>query len=365
MNSKERHADKEAWLNQHPTVRAWLKDRPENTQRQFSDKLMTFCQTMSVDPEAWRHLDKFAARDLAWRYIEPFKGKESARASLSMVALKNWYRNFNGEVLPLDSGRGGKHQLKLIRKKAAIEHIPSKEEMYRIIDMASNLRDKAILFFLFCAGVRENVIGHITYGLVKDQLNQDIIRLTITWDLDVKLKSLNVPFYKTRLNGEAVIVLRQFCEMYHKKSKDDTPLFYTKKFGNAVDQQWVWKMVKNCVRKVGLDPRSIWTHTIRKAFRKVVRQAPDLDDDDREQLMGHTIKGSRDSYYDRNDEALIDAAYRKCNFTRVVPASEVTKLRAQIEELDKQHEQDVQDVSGLIKRVELLEEIIKKAVKPS
>ena len=84
-----------------------------------------------------------------------------------MVALKSWYRNKDGEQLPFDNGRGGKHYLHVRIKKASIEHIPNKKEMFQIIDMTSSLRDKAILLFLFQSGVRVNVLQHITYKNVK------------------------------------------------------------------------------------------------------------------------------------------------------------------------------------------------------
>jgi hypothetical protein len=61
-----------------------------------------------------------------------------------------------------------------------------------------------------------------------------------------------------------------------------------------------------------------------------VRQA-DIDDDDKEQLMGHVIKGSREAYYDKKDVEVILEAYLKCNFSREMPKSEVTKLRQQLE----------------------------------
>jgi integrase len=66
--------------------------------------------------------------------------------------------------------------------------------------------------------------------------------------------------------------------------------------------------------RAGFDPKTIWVHSFRKAFRKIVRQA-DIDDT-KEQLMGHTLKGAREAYFDRHDVELIKAAYEKCNFAR-------------------------------------------------
>lgn len=285
---------------------------------------------MDIGPETWRNLDKFKARDMSWEFIKPKIAEHSMTAKNALVALKSWYRNKDGEQLPFDSGRGGKHYLHLRHKKAAVEHIPNKKEMFQIIDMTSSLRDKAILLFLFQSGVRVNVLQHISYGDVKDQLDKDLIILKITGELDFKLRGRDIPYYYTFLNGEATETLKQYCHIEHKKSELHTPLFFTKG-KQPVNQQWIWRIVKMCVERAGFDPKTITTHTLRKAFRKIVRQT-DIDDDDKEQLMGHVISGSRQAYYDQKDVKLIKNAYQKCNFQREVPESEVTKLRKQLED---------------------------------
>jgi integrase len=334
-----------------------LKGRPFNTQRAFCVAVRQFSEGMHVDPAEWRRMDKFEARDLAWQFIEPLKTEKSNKAMMTMAALKSFYRNLNGEQLPLDSARGGKHSIKVMSQKAATEHIPNKAEMYRIIDMAGNLRDKSILLTLFQAGLRVNALCRLTYGMVEKQLSQDLITLRITWDIDQKLRGYAAPFYFTYLNGEAAVMLRQYCEMSHKDSKPSTYLFYTTSKTKPVNQTWVWRIVKNCVKKAGLNPSSISTHTIRKAFRKVVRQS-DTDDEFKEMVMGHSLEGSREAYFDRYDEEFFEKQYQKFNFVREVPQSEVTKLREQLEDKTSQ-------MLSLEKRVEMLEEFIKKAVKPS
>jgi len=321
----------EEFIAEHSEVEEWLRNRPENTKRKFASCLKRFCEAIELKPIEWRNLDKFEARDLAWKYVQPFIKDHSGTAQDMLTALKSWYRNKNGEKLPFDSGKGGKHYLHIKHPKRALEHIPNKRETYQIIDMAGSLRDKSLLLLLFQSGVRVNVIEHLTYGHVKDQLDKDIITLKITGDLDHKLRSRDIPFYYTFLNGEASETLKRYCEVKHENSSPETPLFPTK-YGKPINQRYIWIIVKNCVRKAGFDAKAIWTHTIRKAFRKIVRQTP-IDDDDKEQLMGHVIPGSREAYYDEKDVELIREAYQKCNFTREIPESNHVKMKNELEQL--------------------------------
>jgi integrase len=323
------------FIEDHPSVEKWLKNRPANTQRIFARGMKGFCESVKLTPDQWRDLDRFKARDLAWSYIEQFLPDHTSIANTYMVAFKSFYRFKDGELLPFDTSRGGKHGFQVVRKKAAFEHIPNKTEVYQLIDMASNLRDRAILLFLFQSGCRLNVLQHILYGQVKDQVGKDIVTLKITQQLDFKLRSRNIPFYYTFLNGEAAQALNRYCGVFHKDSKDNAPLFSTKgstrsKGGTLpISQSYVLRIVKSCAKKAGFDPKTMWVHSLRKAFRKIVRQANIDDDDDKEQLMGHAIKGSREAYYDKKDIPLIMEAYKKCNFTRELPNSEIEKVRVE------------------------------------
>lgn len=343
-------------MKEHSEINAWLKNRPAATQKAFAHRLMDFCKAVGVTPEEWRRLDKFEARDLAWKYVAPLTEKSSSVARQTMIALKSWFRNLNGETLPLDSGRGGKHNIRYVHKKAAYEKIPKKVEVYRIVDMTSSLRDKAMLLTLFQSGMRVNALCSLKYGDVVDQLQNDIIMLKITWDIDEKLKGSNVPFYYTFLNGEGAVTLRQYCELKHKRGDADRPLFYTVS-GKPVTSGWVWQIMKMCVERAGFDPKTMWTHSLRKAFRKIVRQAA-IDDDDKEQLMGHSIKGSRQAYFDRKDVDLIRKAYQKCNFNREIPESEVEALR-------KKSENQNHTIHDMEARITALENLLQKYMEKS
>jgi len=172
-------------------------------------------------------------------------------------------------------------------------------------------------------------LQHLTYGDVADQLDEKIVTLKITGELDHKLRSRDVPFYYTFIGGEGRKALAEYCRLRHKNSVANTPLFSTK--GNmSISQSYILKIVKMCAKRSGFDPKTVWTHCIRKSFRKIVRQA-DIDDDDKEQLMGHVIRGSREAYYDKKDVLLIRRAYEQCNFSRGIPESEREHIEKMVE----------------------------------
>ena len=68
-----------------------------------------------------------------------------------------------------------------------------------------------------------------------------------------------------------------------------------------LDPGSVWLVVKSCAEKAGLDPTTVWPHSLRKSFRKVLNSAPAIPEDLKETLMGHRLPGSRGNYFDFHD----------------------------------------------------------------
>jgi len=77
-------------------------------------------------------------------------------------------------------------------------------------------------------------------------------------------------------------------------------------------------MVKGAARRSGIRPESIWTHCLRKSFRKILNATPAIDEDTKEALMGHKLPGSRGSYFDYHDEDEVMGKYMQADFSRAV-----------------------------------------------
>jgi len=352
-------------LIENPSVGEWLKDRPEGTKIQYGSRLHNFCKAINMTPEQFQQLEPFEARDLVWKYVLPLKGEKPSEAKVVMAALKSFYRNKDGVQLPFDSRRGGKHYIRATKKKAKYEIIPEKPQVYAIVDATTSLRDRALLLTLFESGIRVNAACSLNVGHVRNQLFPEPtvpLILKITDDIDSKLRGALIPFYVTGLQGEAVEALRNYVKKRHKQSVDDTPLFITRRKTRLSPKQ-VWTIVKEAVRRSGLDVKGIWAHSLRKAFRKVVRRTS-IDDEHKEQFMGHALEGSREAYFDRHATEEIMEAYMKCNFRREILANNHGKMRSEIEQLQAQNLGLVGMVEELRKELVIMKAELKALKKP-
>ena len=336
----------QVFMREHECVREWLEIRPWGTRTQYGRKLMKFCEETIISPEEFLDLDRSKARDIVWKYIKPFINESTSKAKNNLAALKSFYRSKDGEVLPFDSRRGGKHYFNIKRrKKAAIERVPNKTGMYRVIDSTTNIRDKTMLLVLFQSGIRVNALCHLQFKHVRKHIyrEEDLkipLRLRVTDRIDTKLRGYAIDFYDAFLQGEAVEELKAYCDKYHKDQNPEKPLFYTN-LDNPMSGERVWEIVKGAVRRAGLDPETFWVHTIRRAFKRVVRHSL-LDDEFKEAIMGHVLEGSRENYFSRNEPEEIAQEYMKIDFSREVPetkvqkqAEEIERLRRQVEELNE------------------------------
>ena len=278
-----------------------------------------------------------------------------------MAALKSFYRNHDGEILPFDSHRGGKHYFRRNRRKRVkYEHVPNRKEVYQIASSTSNWRDRAIVLVLFQSGIRANALCRLTYGMVRQQLKEGKIplRLHITDDIDTKLRGYSIEFYDTFLGKEAIEALKKYCQLKHPNSNDGTPLF---KLDNdkAMNINLVWANIKKCIVKTGFDKRSITVHTLRKAFKRAVRQA-DIDDDFKEAIMGHVLPQSRENYFSRNAPEEIEQEYMKIDFSKEGRGVEFKDLTEKMESLKEERETLTPVITEQSKIVQKLKEKVEQ-----
>ncbi len=233
-------------------------------------------------------------------------------------------------------------RIRKIRTKVSQEIIPDKETVYRMAGVLTNPRDRAILLCLFQSGARVGCLVNWTVGLVRDQLYPKIkipVRLRITNKIDTKLTGYGPGYYYAFLQEEAAEALRTYLDQRlgtETEPGHSAPLFtpiakHARK--NVTDEARILGIIKKSAKRIGLDSKNIWTHCLRKTFSKILN-ASDIDEDTKEALMGHTLPGSRGSYFDMHDIDEIATKYMKANFSsRLDVMAELEQRDRTIQEL--------------------------------
>jgi len=214
------------------------------------------------------------------------------------------------------------------KKKVAIEHVPTKDEVFNLAENAGSARDTAIILCLFQSGVRVGCLCNWTYGLVAGQLGEKMkppLRIKVTPNMDTKLSLYGLSYYVTGLRKEATQALQVYLETRVRRGwipHPSDPLFVIDKPDGGTEKirrSAIWRMVKASARRSGMNPESIWVHCLRKSFRKVLNATSHIDEDTKEALMGHKLPGSRGSYFDYHDEDEVMNKYSQADFSKTAP----------------------------------------------
>jgi len=272
--------------------------------------------------------------------------------------------------------------LKQIPKKVAIEYIPTREDIYRMVDSFPRknerqwLRGRAMILCLWQSGVRVSCLVSWTWGMFKDKLYPEpkipvpikvvAKRPEGVWDVaeDSKLSAYNVGYYYTFLHKEAAYALKEYLDARIRdgwKPKDSDPIWVTEGFGEhnvgkPIKEWSVREVVKDAAKQIGIDPKTIWTHCFRKAFRKTLYQSG-VDLDIAEAMMGHKLPASRGNYFDYHDLNFLKEEYMK-GFWERVEVNTVKKLESELAEL----RQKTVEVEKLRKQVERMEKFLRKVL---
>jgi len=348
-------------LQKHDCVREWADSYSSNTRDRFARVLDNFLQKHEMTPEQFLGLAADQARRLIWSYVQGYVVADKVqRAKMVKQALKSFYE-FHNEDVELRFPRK-KYRIPSRRKRVDYEIIPTREQIYTMADVAGNPRDKAIILCLFQSGMRRNALRNLNYGHVRDQLESGRIpiRLKITQNIDTKLRLIDLAYYYTFFGREAVQALRTYVDSLYDagiKLTDESPLFQSKS-GRRIGDVGIWRVVKKAAKRAGLDPKGVWSHCLRKSFRKVLNSSS-MDEDTKEALEGHKLPGSRENYFDRHDIDEVEAKYLSCPWNR---ESQVVQLSRLQEELNKRDQRIMELEDEISKFGEHRDEIYAEAI---
>jgi integrase len=317
------------FLNEHPLVYQWLRSHPRNYIQGAVISLKAFCSFANTTPEKFLTLDKKNARDLLWENIDSIRFEHPHTAIARRDIIHTFYRFHNEEKLEFIHG---KHDIvhEPLREKAHM----GKDVCWKLIYKTRNLHDEALLTFAFESGLRRNAIGHLTYGHYKNfQWFGEIAVFKVmatpskNHTCDNKLRGKGINWYYGCLHKEATTILKRYVEKYYQGSSDDTPFW-------RVQPKEFLVIVKACAKRANLKAEQINFHALRRGFRSVVRNTATITDNEfKEAIMGHKLKGSQENYFDK-EAADFAREYSKCDFS---PTNEA--MEAKLKELEERESQ--------------------------
>jgi len=302
-------------------------------------QLKWFLEYNSLSPEEFLSLNE---RDIKKAIISACiaknsEGKTSTRRMFYVImrflAINGISVNFNRQERKTFLKRGR-------RKKIARQYIPTKEDVFRMSDSFPNKgalqqkRGKALILCLWQSGVRASCLCSWTWAIFKDQLYPTLSTPTSikvvsespegVYDVavDTKISSYDVSYYFTFLHTEAAQALKDYLDERIKhgwQPKDSDRVFVTESVtrrGTPLTAKNLVEIVKTAAKQIGINPKNIWTHCLRKAFRKTL-YASGVDPDCAEALMGHKLGASRGSYFDYHDISFAKNEYMRGHWDRI------------------------------------------------
>jgi integrase len=357
----------EGWRSDYGSVDKALrhyarKVKSEKTRENFCTALMLFCKYHSLDPDALVALSPEEASKICQDFTDYLRDKSySVRyVNVSQAYLKTFFKK-NGFKAERELKVERYHQPTRYRKKP--EYIPTSEEIYRMGYAAGSSKNRAMIFILYTAGLRNSTLRALLYKDTKEELMAElnVVKIPVYPEMkkvDPAACKGDIPYY-TFVDPETVKALREYLEEREQRFGDvgdEEPLFCSdsnqvprsKQRFTPVSKNGLERMVKRAARQAGIEQwKDVTPKCLRKAYESALRNNR-LDPKDQEFLMGHILPGTQDPYYDYTKIEQLSEKYMKIEF--------FSHQAASIEELRKKQVLDMVKVLGFsdekIKRVE-------------
>jgi len=360
--------------------------RGESSRRIAKLTVLRLLEAGGLDsPDDFLKLNPVDAKRIIRKVVNSLEVEGFTQAARQTQVFAKQFYNYHNEDLGREVRFKRSEKPKTRMKKIGREVIPNRSQVYKMAAAAfgqsyrGNVknqflghRNRALILCLWQSGVRVNAICRLRYGMVKNYLYPTLkvpLPLKITQDIDTKISSYGLGYYYTFLAESAAKALREYLDfrmqITGKSLKDTDYLFVGLDAKNQVADMpmkrgMVLHAIKVAAGRAGMKYASVWTHVLRKGFRKVLNSCIYLDEDTREALMGHKLPGSRGNYFDVHDINEIAEKYMKADWTEGAPSrlnglektvtiqqDTIEKLKAENEELKKHLEFRDSDVSKL------------------
>ena len=252
-------------------------------------------------------------------------------AHLALNYLRSFFKHNGVEKLKVEDYNW--------RKNRKAEHVPTKEEVYKIAEHC-DARGKAIILCAFQSGLRNSAIRALCHGDIKEQLDTGKVPIRIHVNSEFRQRvpqacKENAEHY-TFFGKEAAQALKDYTDWRvtkYGKIDEDEPLFtpyetlsQPKSRKNTLSEDSLQRLIKRAAKRTKIkDWRNIRFHSLRKSFRAVLDagyvDGGQMAENDKEYLMGHTHSSSKEPYHNTNAD-ILEQRYMKLDWS---PTSQVTK----------------------------------------
>lgn len=341
----------DGWTSDYQSVDILLRhlgrrSRSEATRKCYLQHVKAFCLWGRLTPDKVVQLPKKKAEELVQQFADTYNtsGYSRRTANNVLAVLKtffevNGYRGYNelnveGYYVPT-------------RYRKTNEYIPQKHEIYIMADSACSLRNRAIILVFYSSGLRNSSLCALRYKDIKDELLQGMSILKIP--VYPAMKQIipdacknSLPYY-TFICEEATEAIRLYLQDRTDKygAIDENDLLFASEY-NQIEKEYrsskfltsrqIQKIIKTSAKLAGISKwEAVTPHCLRKSCETVMHSETydgyRLDPKIQEFLMGHTLPGSQDNYFDQTKVEEIRMEYSKLKFNRVVVENKFKKLR--------------------------------------
>jgi len=272
-----------------------------------------------------KYLDEVRSRSMQ-------RGPSAKTVNTALACLKTFFRvngfsKENGQDLRLQSY----HQPP--RTRNTIQYVPTLAEARLMGERAGNRRNRAIIYTLFSAGLRNTALRTIRVKDIAKEIEAGfqnlLIKVEPEWNKRIPGACKgNVPYY-TFTSVQATQAIKEMLEERKEKCgviKEDEPLFISEgtqlRKRSPLSGREELEIVRKAAREARIeDWKHVTPHSLRKVFESVLRSplkdGGRMDTKNQEFLMGHILPGTQDAYYDWTKINRLREEYSKLVFEEI------------------------------------------------
>lgn len=369
------------WIWEYEAVADMLNSlRSPGTQKNYASALHVFFKSADMTPDQLLAMSDLQIYNLVtdyFRYCEDIE--KTSRGHTLKFAIRKLLRR-QGRNLEIRQEDDIEHYRKKTTDK---RHIPTKAEIFKIIDNTKNPRDKAFFLCLFQSGMRIGSLLQLTYGMVKnylfDESGEPLEQLKVPIPLRVAKRkepgtikdgklSKTIGVYYAYLGIESALLLRDLI-LWRKHREEWTPenhhiLFnsqgwrhekikhFEKHWHKSISSARISVIIGRAADYLGIPKEKLWAHLFRSAFQNHVDMetgVPTIS----QLLMGHTLREGESAghYGNYADTKVKRDMFMKVNWSR----STVQRVWA-LEERAKERNNKIRDMEAKIEEYESRDE---------